>query len=111
MTRWHQREIDGLSRRAKKLSIPEDVLERFLPYRDNPSGFCQDILGVESAPAAFGALAVMHRCNLRPRVLGGIVTNLLFGNTPREIRDGIWQNNGLAMHFSEHGSEFVRHTR
>ena len=49
MTRWHQREIDGLSRRAKKLSIPEDVLERFLPYRDNPSGFRQDILGVESS--------------------------------------------------------------
>ena len=49
MSRWHERQISDLTSRLDKISIPERATDEFLKYRDDPVGFCVDVLGVESA--------------------------------------------------------------
>jgi hypothetical protein len=44
-----ERRVEALTRRVAALRVPRAVKERFGPYRDDPVGFCRDILGVTSA--------------------------------------------------------------
>ena len=47
--RGHSRRLDAAERRAQRVQVPQAVEDRFGRYRDDPVGFCREVLGVRSA--------------------------------------------------------------
>jgi hypothetical protein len=43
------RRLGAAEQRVQRLKVPKAVADVFGPYRDNPVGFCREVLGVESA--------------------------------------------------------------
>lgn len=44
-----ERRLDAIETRLGRLSVPQEIADRFGPYRDRPVEFCREILGVDSA--------------------------------------------------------------
>ena len=49
MSRATRRAVQDLNRRAEKITVPKRVEDQFSKYRDDPVGFCVDILRAKSA--------------------------------------------------------------
>jgi hypothetical protein len=45
----NDRRLSAVEARLARISVPQKIVDRFGRYRDDPVGFCQDILGFESA--------------------------------------------------------------
>ena len=44
-----ERRLDAIENRLGRLHVPQEIADQFGSYRDDPVGFCGEVLGVESA--------------------------------------------------------------
>lgn len=86
------RRIDAVARRIERVKLPEQSQLDFTIYRDDPVGFCTDILGVKSATSRSTGreyqFDILRDVAAHPRV--GVISGHGVGKSHNDAEAAIW---------------------